>query len=127
RRLPYLKREGIRLLAQPYASEQEAASAILKGLAEFYQQAYPDLYRAQAAAVQQATMELQQIYARNIFPEMRVDWRGYPNHIGHLNSEGCFRCHDGLHQSSDGKVITKDCNACHTILGQGPPEELLAT
>ncbi|MBI4354526.1 MAG: NapC/NirT family cytochrome c, partial [Candidatus Omnitrophica bacterium] len=127
RSLPYLKREGIRLLAQPYASEREASEAILKGLAEFYQTTYPEVYHERAAAVQQATVELQAIYARNIFPEMHVDWRAYPSHIGHLNAEGCFRCHDGLHTSREGKVITKDCNACHTILGQGPPEELLAT
>jgi hypothetical protein len=127
RRLPYLKREGIRLLAQPYASEQEATEAILKGLAEFYQREYPQLYGEQAAAIHQATAELQQIYARNIFPEMRVDWRVHPNHIGHLNAAGCFRCHDGLHKSQEGKVITRDCNACHTILAQGPPEEVAQT
>jgi len=31
---------------------------------------------------------------------------------------GCFRCHDGNHASKDGKVITKDCEACHSVLGQ---------
>jgi cytochrome c2 len=29
-----------------------------------------------------------------------------------------------LHASSDGRVITNDCNACHTILAQGSPEEI---
>jgi hypothetical protein len=47
----------------------------------------------------------------------------HPNHLGHLNSDGCFRCHDGLHKSPQGTVITKDCNACHAILAQGPPGE----
>jgi len=124
RTLPYLKREAIRLLIQPYASQEEGRAAILSGLAEFYQQEYPAVYREQAVAVQQATEELQRIYSTNFFPEMRVDWRAYPDHVGHLYSEGCFRCHDGLHKSRDGRVITKDCNACHTILGQGPPDEL---
>ena len=32
---------------------------------------------------------------------------------------GCFRCHDGKHVSATGKVISKDCNSCHTILYQG--------
>jgi nitrate/TMAO reductase-like tetraheme cytochrome c subunit len=31
---------------------------------------------------------------------------------------GCFRCHDGSHQSKDGKVITQDCDACHALLAQ---------
>ncbi len=122
--LPYLKREAIRLLAQPYATEAEAQANILKGLAAFYQQQYPQVAREHGVAIQQAAVELQQIFARNLFPEMRADWRAHPNHIGHLNAEGCFRCHDGLHKSREGKVVTNDCNACHTILAQGPPEEL---
>ncbi len=124
RSLPYLKREAIRLLAQEYPSEEQALSAILKGLAEFYQKDYPEVYREQAVAIQQATAELQRIYSRNFFPEMRADWRAHPNHMGHLNAEGCFRCHDGLHKNREGKVLTKDCTACHTILAQGPPEEV---
>jgi hypothetical protein len=124
RSLPYLKREGIRLLSQDYTSEAEAREAILKGLAAFYQQEYPELSREKGVAIQQATAALQQIFSANIFPEMRTSWRAYPNHIGHLNAEGCFRCHDGIHKSRAGEVITKDCNACHTILAQGPPEEV---
>jgi hypothetical protein len=31
---------------------------------------------------------------------------------------GCFRCHDGNHVSKDGRVISKDCNSCHTLLDQ---------
>ena len=39
---------------------------------------------------------------------------------------GCFRCHDGLHKTEDGKRTIKanDCNACHTILAQGAGAEL---
>ena len=125
--LPYLKRESIRLLIQSYANELEARDAILRGLAAFYQKEYPALAREKAVAIQQATEELQAIYARNFFPEMRTDWRAHPNHIGHLASEGCFRCHDGLHKSRDGLVITKNCNACHTILAQGAPQEIAET
>ncbi len=124
RSLPYLKRESMRLLAQPYASDAEASAAILKGLAAFYQTEYPDLSREKGVAIQQATAELQRIYAKNFFPQMRVDWRAHPNHVGHLNAAGCFRCHDGQHKSREGTVITKDCNACHTIMAQGPPEEV---
>ena len=122
RALPYLKRETVRLLSQPYATEAEARAAIARGLPAFYEQFYPDVARDQEAAIQQAALEAQALYARNVFPEMRTDWRAHSNHIGHLNSDGCFRCHDGLHKSADGRVITKDCNACHTILAQGAPE-----
>ena len=55
---------------------------------------------------------------------MKVNWREYPDNIGHMNFPGCFRCHDGDHVSPDGKTISRDCNVCHTIVGQGPGEKL---
>jgi nitrate/TMAO reductase-like tetraheme cytochrome c subunit len=123
RRLPYLKREAVRLLAGEYTSEAQAHEAIAKGLDAFYAQTYPELYGGQPDLVRQTAEEVQRIYSRHFFPEMRTDWRAYPDHAGHLNSAGCFRCHDGLHRSAEGKVITNDCASCHTILAQGPPEE----
>lgn len=122
--LPYLKREAMRLLAGSYPSEAEALSAIFQELPAFYQANYPALSREKAAAIQQAAETVQQLFSRNVFPEMRTDWRAHANHVGHLTSDGCFRCHDGLHTSREGKVITHDCNACHTILAQGPPGQV---
>ncbi len=49
---------------------------------------------------------------------MKVNWKTHPNNIGHLYYQGCFRCHDGNHVSKDGKVISKDCNSCHTVIEQ---------
>jgi hypothetical protein len=49
---------------------------------------------------------------------MKVSWNTYPNHIGHFYTPGCFRCHDGKHKSAEGKIISKDCNLCHTVLDQ---------
>ncbi|HLI64071.1 MAG TPA: cytochrome c3 family protein, partial [Terriglobales bacterium] len=65
-----------------------------------------------------AISELQRIYRTTFFPYMRVNWKTHPDNIGHLYFPGCFRCHDGNHVSQDGKVITKDCTACHTVLDQ---------
>jgi ATP-dependent Lon protease len=36
---------------------------------------------------------------------MRVTFGSYPSHIGHVDSPGCFRCHDDNHKSKDGKKI----------------------
>jgi hypothetical protein len=47
---------------------------------------------------------------------MKVTWGTYPNNIGHEDFLGCFRCHDGLHQSKDGRMIAQDCTTCHNIL-----------
>jgi hypothetical protein len=62
--------------------------------------------------------ELQRIYSTTFFPYMKVNWKTHPNNIGHMYYQGCFRCHDGNHVSKDGKVISKDCNSCHTVMDQ---------
>ena len=54
---------------------------------------------------------------------MRVSWRKYPNNLGHMNYDGCFRCHDGNHVSNDGKVLTNDCNSCHILLEENSPQK----
>ncbi|MBI3997009.1 MAG: NapC/NirT family cytochrome c [Candidatus Omnitrophica bacterium] len=122
--LPYVKREAVRLLAGTYRSEAQAMAAIRTGLTRFYETTYPDMWRQRQADIQRAAEETAKVFARTIFPEMKADWRVHPNHIGHRNTDGCFRCHDGQHASADGHVITKDCNACHTILAQGAPATL---
>ena len=56
------------------------------------------------------------VWNRNIFPDMNVTWGKYPINIGHTDFPGCFRCHDGGHNSKDNTSITQDCNACHNLL-----------
>jgi len=51
---------------------------------------------------------------------MKAKWSSYPNDIGHFIFPGCWRCHGGKHKSSEGKIITQNCDACHIILSQGP-------
>jgi cytochrome c2 len=62
--------------------------------------------------------ELQRIFQQSIFPEMKVNWKTHPDNVGHFYYQGCFRCHDGNHKSKEGRVISKNCDSCHTILGQ---------
>jgi hypothetical protein len=57
----------------------------------------------------------QDLWSTNVFPSMKVTWGTYPSHIGHIDSPGCARCHDDSHKSADGKVISQDCELCHTL------------
>ncbi|MDD5629884.1 MAG: NapC/NirT family cytochrome c [Elusimicrobia bacterium] len=122
--LPYLKREAMRLLAGEYKTEAEALAKISQELPEFYRKNYPAVYAKKEAAVRQAAAAVGELLRENVFPEMKADWRAHENNLGHLVSAGCFRCHDGEHKSRDGKVVTKDCGACHTIVAQGTPEQV---
>ncbi len=114
--LPYLKRQAVAALNQPYATEDEAVKAIGVSLDGFYRTNYSDLYREKGDMVNVAVRETQRIYKTYFFPEMKTNWETHPNNIGHLYSSGCFRCHDGEHVSNTGKVISNDCNVCHTVL-----------
>jgi nitrate/TMAO reductase-like tetraheme cytochrome c subunit len=117
RGLPFIKKRAVQVLAQSYNNEQEAMQKIATTLAGHY----PDDLR-----IRPVITEVQRIYRDNIFPEMKANWKAYPDHIGHRNWSGCFRCHDGEHTAADGKTKIKanDCNACHLILAQGKDAEL---
>ena len=54
---------------------------------------------------------------------MKVNWKAYPDHIGHSEFLGCFRCHGSELETAEGETISKDCNLCHSILSQGTKEQ----
>lgn len=116
--LPFVKKKGVELLRAEYADQETALRRIDEGLAEFYRSTYPEVYRKDRPQVEAAARQFKAIYARNVFPGMKVGWGTYPNNIGHEDFVGCFRCHDETHQASGGRAITQSCDACHTILAQ---------
>jgi hypothetical protein len=114
--LPFVHKEGSGLINSQYASEDDAKTRIENGLAEFYRTQYPDIWNQKRPDIDRAAKALTEIYKRNVFPSMKVTWGTHPNNIGHNDYPGCFRCHDGNHQTKDGKSITNDCATCHTLL-----------
>ncbi len=127
--LPYLKRQAVEVLSDKYETTEQATAAIESGLLQFYQTKYADVFAQKQGEIKTAIAEVQRIYQTYFFPEMKTDWQTHPNNVGHLHTSGCFRCHDGQHFSPAGKVITNDCNVCHTVIydSQGPPENNAST
>jgi hypothetical protein len=119
--LPSIKETAVNLLIADYASVPSALSTIEEGIVGFYKEKHPDVVDQRKESISRAVAAVQKIYRENFFPEMRVRWDAYTDNVGHLTAPGCFRCHGGLHRSSDGKTITKSCTACHVIMGQGTP------
>lgn len=115
--LPWVKSNVVALLAQKYETEAEALEKIEAALWLRYSEA-PD--------VDQLITEVQSIYRQNFFPEMKADWRAYPENIGHKDWPGCFRCHDDRHMVAETKkkIPASGCQSCHTILAQGTGEAL---
>jgi hypothetical protein len=117
-RLPNIKNLGVKTLDEPYPSREAALLEIRRRVIEFYQLSYPEIATSMQTAIDRAVVEIQKTYERNYFPAMQVSWKDFPDHIGHLYSPGCFRCHDGRHVSDDGVTLSKDCNLCHVIIAQ---------
>lgn len=116
--IPWAKKNIVAALAAEYSTRDEAHAKIQETL----RKAYKDNDR-----VDSLIAETFKIYDVNFFPEMKADWRAHPDHIGHKDTKGCFRCHDGKHLASDGETTIKgsDCKACHSITAQGSGKDLL--
>jgi hypothetical protein len=122
--LPGIKQISMKVLYKDYPSKDSAFFAIRKLVTDFYQSNHSELFASKKTDIEAAILEIQKGYSNNIFPFMKASWKAYPNNIGHMESYGCFRCHNDKHVTKQGKVISKDCNLCHTILGQGSPENI---
>jgi len=116
--LPGVKGLAVRALEYPYTSRLAGMDSIKLLFEEAYVNNVSAIDSTKKSQVERAIAEVQRIYSRNYFPTMGVNWRKFPDNIGHMYYPGCFRCHDGKHVSEAGKVLSRDCNTCHTILAQ---------
>jgi uncharacterized membrane protein len=116
--LPFIKREGLRVLQEgKYTSHDEARVGIAREVESFYKAKYADLAATKAPAIAAAGKALGDIYTWNVFPAMKVTWGTYPLNIGHTDeAPGCFRCHDKKHVAADGAKIGANCKTCHAVL-----------
>jgi nitrate/TMAO reductase-like tetraheme cytochrome c subunit len=127
--LPFVKREGMRLLNAKYTSHEEARAGIAREVEGFYKAKYPDVASSKAAAVGAAGKALGDIYAWNVFPKMKVTWGTYRSNLGHDDdAPGCFRCHDKKHVAEGGDKISGSCKVCHAVLADDEKDpEILKT
>ncbi len=116
--LPFVKREGLRLIDAEYDSHEAAREEITAGLKAYYDESYPDLATERAADIEAAATTLGDVYSVNVFPQMKVWWDTYPNHIGHKQSDGCFRCHKRSMRTEDREQVSNDCENCHVLLAE---------
>jgi nitrate/TMAO reductase-like tetraheme cytochrome c subunit len=114
-KLPFVKKQALDALKRVYPDRDTAQREIAATLENFYRTKYPQTYAQDLALVKTAVAHVQAIYAQNVFPEMKVSWGTYPNNLGHTDTPGCFRCHDGNHSSAEGRTISNDCATCHDL------------
>jgi NapC/NirT cytochrome c family, N-terminal region len=125
--IPYIKKVAMNILKQSFSNKDTAFMMIKDSITKFYKSKYGGYYSKNNKLIDNSIASIQKAFSENTFPGMRVTYDRYPEHIGHLESEGCFRCHNNAFKSENGRTIAKDCNLCHSIAGQGKPEAMQLT
>lgn len=122
--IPDIKSVAMSIFIEDFPTTDSAFTAIKTQVNEYYEIMYPEILESKKLDIENAIASIQEGYSKNFFPEMRVKWSEYPNHLGHMETNGCYRCHNDKHISTQGKVISRDCNLCHNITAQGTADNM---
>ncbi len=120
--IPQIHQKALDVLYAKYESREEAFAAIDE-VGESYQAT--DYYAGNEDKIASAVQALKDIYDRTVFHDQEVDWATHPNNLGHVNSPGCFRCHDGKHLNAQNEAVRLECNVCHSIPVVAGPDDFL--
>ncbi|MEZ4670576.1 MAG: NapC/NirT family cytochrome c [Anaerolineae bacterium] len=113
--IPFIRTRAVDLLTSTSGETESQANHLYASLDQYYRDNYGDFYASGKQDVENTITLLTSLHDESNFPDQKLTSSTHPNNVGHLNSPGCFRCHDGQHFSSDGKVIRLECNLCHSI------------
>lgn len=120
--LPFYKRQALEAIEEEYETHEGGIESVRDQMIEYYRSSHPEVWGSRQSVVETGAQVAAGVYARSVFPEMNTDWETHPNHIGHEQSPGCWRCHDGELATEDGEhVISLDCENCHVFLVDGSP------
>lgn len=109
--IPDIHLKAVEILSAKYDTRDQAVAAV-NSLDGYYQNSTYKGHEDQIAAAKKA---IQDIWDSTVFLDQKVDWTTYPNNLGHIDSSGCFRCHDGKHLNSNQQAIRLECNLCHSV------------
>ncbi len=119
--IPFIKKSAMEVLSNTFTDRDTAMMQIRDGIMNFYESGYAGYLSDNIEKIERSITSVQRAFSMNTFPAMGVNYSVYPDHAGHLESEGCFRCHNDSFVSETGRKITRDCNICHAIVSQGAP------
>ncbi len=120
--IPDIHLKAVEVLSAKYDTRDDAMQAIGK-LDQYYQNS---TYKGHEDQIQASIKAIQDIYDNTVFLDQKIDWTTYPNNLGHIESAGCFRCHDGKHLNSQQQAIRLECNLCHSIPVVAGPDDFVA-
>lgn len=118
--IPFIKMAAMEALKVSYNTKDSAHIAIKDVITTYYKEEQPEAYAKNTQRINKAILTIIAEYDKNVFPFMKVEASRYLDHIGHLESDGCFRCHSDRHKTATGETISRNCDLCHSFLAQGP-------
>jgi hypothetical protein len=123
--IPWIKKATVDSINLHADDPNGSGDAVARDVKAHYQNELPEVWSKRQADIEAAAAFAARVWKRSAFPEMKLNWKTYPSNIGHRYWAGCFRCHDGKHESADGKVLEKTCDGlCHTAPARGKIEPL---
>ena len=125
RDIPEIRSKSLGAYSEVFNSTQMGLNNI-EGLVGYYQTYHPDYFQDNQDKIAEAVEALKNAYATSVFPQQNSDWTTHPNNIGHKDSPGCFRCHDGKHLNAEKEAIRLECNLCHSIPVVAGPYDFVA-
>jgi NapC/NirT cytochrome c family, N-terminal region/Planctomycete cytochrome C len=120
--IPLIHKKAVEVLSVKYTSREKAFTAF-DNLENYYKKT--NYYSGHGDQIKVAIQTLKEIYDRTVFHDQQIDWTTYPNNLGHINSPGCFRCHDGKHLDNQQHAIRLECNVCHSIPVVAGPDDFV--
>ena len=123
--IPEIRKKAVEVYHLDYP-EIDAALLAIAELSDYYEANHPDFFAANKQLVASAIVALQDAYAASVFPEQKADWTSHPDNVGHTESPGCFRCHDGKHLNQNQEAIRLECNLCHSVPVVAGPNDFVA-
>lgn len=123
--IPEIRLKAIEVYQQLFDTTERGLINI-SGLESYYQKYYPEFYASNSQLVRDAIAVLQEVYSASVFPHQNSNWTTHPNNIGHKDSPGCFRCHDGKHLDAQQQAIRLECNICHSVPVVAGPEDFVS-
>jgi hypothetical protein len=131
--LPWVKKNAVAMVANGFKSEDELLTGI-RGVTAAYHRDYPYLFVEKPRSLGGSIGTINELGVQFIEAKAAEQGDTYPDYLGHTDSQGCFRCHDGGHFKLDQGRLTEEpipsaCSTCHTFptTGQKAPSVMIGT
>ena len=114
--IPHIREDCLEVITKKYESRELAEENMVSDLLFLQKTRNPEIAQKFERDIIKAGQYITNAYLDNVWPDMKVEWGTYKEHLGHQYADdgyGCWRCHDEEHVNNTGETISQDCSICH--------------